>query len=145
MPGESQGQRSLAGCSPWGHKELERLSEHTHTLLRSSDSFSQVRARWVGQLNFASKTKFPPCHPLRDTAPGCSACGLAPAASSTQVVRMMESQAWPPPLSITLYVSAASVGRVPFTAWEAHQLHDFSCSSLHPGDLTRSLACGHSI
>ena len=29
LPGESQGQRSLAGCSPWGHKEsdtTERLS-----------------------------------------------------------------------------------------------------------------------
>ena len=22
MPGKSHGQRSLAGCSPWGHKEL---------------------------------------------------------------------------------------------------------------------------
>ena len=22
LPGESHGQRSLAGCSPWGHKEL---------------------------------------------------------------------------------------------------------------------------
>ena len=24
LPGESHGQRSLAGCSPWGHKELDR-------------------------------------------------------------------------------------------------------------------------
>ena len=34
MPGESHGQRSLVGCSTWGHKELrttERLSIHTHT------------------------------------------------------------------------------------------------------------------
>ena len=23
LPGESQGQRSLAGCSPWGHTELD--------------------------------------------------------------------------------------------------------------------------
>ena len=23
LPGESHGQRSLAGCSPWGHKELD--------------------------------------------------------------------------------------------------------------------------
>ena len=32
IPGKSQGQRSLAGCSPWGHKELdttERLSTST--------------------------------------------------------------------------------------------------------------------
>ena len=24
LPGKSHGQRSLAGCSPWGHKELDR-------------------------------------------------------------------------------------------------------------------------
>ena len=32
LPGKSHGQRSLAECSPWGHKELdttERLSTHT--------------------------------------------------------------------------------------------------------------------
>ena len=31
LPGESHGQRSLGGCSPWGHKELdttERLPFH---------------------------------------------------------------------------------------------------------------------
>ena len=34
LPGESHGQRSLVGCSPWGHREsemTERLSMHTHT------------------------------------------------------------------------------------------------------------------
>ena len=34
LPGKSHGQRSLAGYSPWGRKELdttERLSTHTHT------------------------------------------------------------------------------------------------------------------
>ena len=34
LAGESQGQRSLAGYSPWGHKELhtiERLSTAQHT------------------------------------------------------------------------------------------------------------------
>ena len=31
LPGESHGQRSLEGCSPWGHKELdttEQLTKH---------------------------------------------------------------------------------------------------------------------
>ena len=27
LPGESHGQRSLVGCSPWGHKELD-TTEH---------------------------------------------------------------------------------------------------------------------
>ena len=29
LPGESYGQRSLAGCSPWGRKESEG-TEHAH-------------------------------------------------------------------------------------------------------------------
>ena len=35
LPGESHGQRSLAGYSPWGHKELdttEPLTQHTLAL-----------------------------------------------------------------------------------------------------------------
>ena len=30
LPGESHGQRSLVGYSPWGHKELD-MTEFTHT------------------------------------------------------------------------------------------------------------------
>ena len=39
LPGKSHGQRSLAGCSPWGHKEsdtTEQLCRHTHTHLPST-------------------------------------------------------------------------------------------------------------
>ena len=35
LPGESHGQRSLVGYSPWGHTESD-TTEHTHTTLRSS-------------------------------------------------------------------------------------------------------------
>ena len=33
LPGESRGQRNLAGYSPWGHKELDttEATQHTHT------------------------------------------------------------------------------------------------------------------
>ena len=33
LPGESYGQRSLAGCSPWGCKEsdMTEATSHTHT------------------------------------------------------------------------------------------------------------------
>ena len=31
LPGESHGQRSLAGYSPWGRKESD-LSEYTHSI-----------------------------------------------------------------------------------------------------------------
>ena len=30
LPGKSHGQRSLAGCSPWGHKGPD-MTKHTHT------------------------------------------------------------------------------------------------------------------
>ena len=29
LPGEFHGQRSLAGCSPWGHKELDTTEQLT--------------------------------------------------------------------------------------------------------------------
>ena len=33
LPGESHGQRSLSGCSPWGHKELDMTEQlHFHFL-----------------------------------------------------------------------------------------------------------------
>ena len=31
LPGESHGQRGLAGCSPWGHKELDMTEVTWHT------------------------------------------------------------------------------------------------------------------
>src|SRR5574341_718983 len=31
LPGESHGQRSLVGCSPWGRKELGTTEQLTHT------------------------------------------------------------------------------------------------------------------
>ena len=36
LPGESHGQRSLAGYSPWGHKELD-MTEHSWTLSTFTD------------------------------------------------------------------------------------------------------------
>ena len=42
-PGESHGQRSLVGYSPWGHKELdttEQLSTHLYTHTQSDITLS---------------------------------------------------------------------------------------------------------
>ena len=36
LPGESQGQRTLAGASPWGHKSWTQLSNETTTSSRRS-------------------------------------------------------------------------------------------------------------
>ena len=41
LPGESHGQRSLVGYSPWGHKELDTTEQaHTHTHIRITESFA---------------------------------------------------------------------------------------------------------
>ena len=37
LPGESHGQRSLAGCSPWGHKELDTTKRLTLSLSQITD------------------------------------------------------------------------------------------------------------
>ena len=39
LPGKSQGQRSLAGYSPWGCKELDMTEHLTHTGIILSISF----------------------------------------------------------------------------------------------------------
>ena len=45
LPGESHGQRSLAGYSPWGHKELD-TTERLHFHL----PYAKMRASLVAQL-----------------------------------------------------------------------------------------------
>ena len=39
LPGESHGQRSLAGYSPWGHKELN-TTEQLHTVQQDEGMFN---------------------------------------------------------------------------------------------------------
>ena len=45
LPGESNGQRSLVGCSPWGRKELdttESLNHYHHAVGRGFYSHAEV-------------------------------------------------------------------------------------------------------
>ena len=47
LPGKSHGQRSLVGCSPWGHEEsdtTERLHFHFHALEKEMATHSCVLA-----------------------------------------------------------------------------------------------------
>ena len=53
LPGKSRGQRSLAGCRLWGHKELDmtqRLSLHAHifSLYRWKRSLFYLNKRFLG-------------------------------------------------------------------------------------------------
>ena len=42
LPGESHDQRSLVGCSSWGHKELDTTEGQTNTELNMGPGFSQT-------------------------------------------------------------------------------------------------------
>ena len=49
LPGKSHGWRSLVGCSPWGHKESDRLNDftftfHFHALEKEMATHSSVLA-----------------------------------------------------------------------------------------------------
>ena len=37
LPGESHGQRGLAGYSPWGHKESDMTERNAHNCLNPTD------------------------------------------------------------------------------------------------------------
>ena len=45
LPGKSHGQRSLVGCSPWGHKESDTTEHlHFHALEKAVATHSSVLA-----------------------------------------------------------------------------------------------------
>ena len=57
LPGEFHGHRSLAGYSPWGHKELDTTRQLTHTVAASpaSSSVSSLKCCHRGLLSCAPR------------------------------------------------------------------------------------------
>ena len=49
LPGESHGQRSMVGCSPWGHKESD-TTERLH--FTSLSAIGMVSSAYLGLLIF---------------------------------------------------------------------------------------------
>ena len=59
LPGESLGQRSLAGYSPWGHKELDRTKATEHTRIQNRKSGMPNLGKALGTfLEQVSKVSF---------------------------------------------------------------------------------------
>ena len=48
FPGESHGQRNLAGCSPWGHKESD-MTEATEHMHKQRERMKEGRGREEGR------------------------------------------------------------------------------------------------
>ena len=60
LPGKSHGQRSLAGYSPWGLKELDMIEQLTHTALKTDLKIiilSEVRYRQISGYHFYVKLR----------------------------------------------------------------------------------------
>ena len=55
FPREFQGQRSLAGCSPWGHKESDTTEQlthiHTQEIYRNDNKYPPLGSRGVAVLS----------------------------------------------------------------------------------------------
>ena len=45
LPGESHGQRSLVGCSLWGHKESDKTEQPTLSLQRQQNHMKNYRKK----------------------------------------------------------------------------------------------------
>ena len=58
LSGDSQGQRSLVGCNPWGHKESDTAAQLTHTLIMC---VCEGEAAGLGTSGWESKRKTTGC------------------------------------------------------------------------------------
>ena len=67
LPGEVHGQRSLASCSPWGCKELDRTEQLANTHIRTTTV--RIDSQWelaIGS-QWKSLSNFPAAQPLATT------------------------------------------------------------------------------
>ena len=47
LPGESHGQRSLAGCSPWGHEESDTTEQLTFSFFHFMQNSSRLKRTFI--------------------------------------------------------------------------------------------------
>ena len=52
LPGESQGQRSLAGYSPWSHKSRTQLNDYTTLVAQMVKRLPTMQETWVQSLGW---------------------------------------------------------------------------------------------
>ena len=63
-----RGQRSLAGCSPWGWRELE-ITEHTHTHTHTGLRFWAISSEF-SSVNLVAQSYLTLCNPMDCSMPG---------------------------------------------------------------------------
>ena len=127
LPGKSHGQRSLAGCSSWGHKESDTAEQLTHSdpdLPQTGRYFMQI---WEGDwpegilclrrvcicpvLCMCTQSCPTLCDPVDCSPPGSSVHGISQA-------RILEWVAFPFPVDLpNLEICVSYIGR-----WVLYQL-----------------------
>ena len=101
LPGESDGQRNLAGYSPWGHKELDTAEHACTALLRLQQPSQNSRALQMPTLPSAfplvSVHRDPHCVPDRN---------LQPRSTLAVALRPFSNHACPPDFIVSLMQTA---------------------------------------
>ena len=98
LPGKSHGQRSLAGYSPLGHKELD-MTEHEHIsvycfkeseLYSKSNGENEVISKRISSVQFSSVAQSCPtlCDPMNRSTPGLPVHHQLPEFTQTHVHRV---------------------------------------------------------
>ena len=132
-PGESRGQRSLVGCSPWGCKELdmtERLSMHSLTHARMACEILVLRPGISP-------------HPLRGTPRGVTAQAIPGLSHPEQVFRETR---WQEALPAALGPPQGQVSGLPRAwPWTEWALAAWELSELAAGSCQRGLKTGRPV
>ena len=126
LPGESHGQRNLAGYSLWGHKESD-TAEHAH-----SHAPGRVLGYTSGSLlQFTSVAQSCPalCDPMGCSPPGSSVLGILQA-RLLEWVAVPSSSRSSQPWNQTHISSVSCIGRRHFTT--SSHLESLSCLKKHP-------------
>ena len=87
LPGESHGQRSLAGYSSWGRKELDMTEHMSHT---HREKLKDYKYNWTNVCAKQLQSCWSLCDPVDCSPPGSSVPGILQA-------RILEWVAMPPP------------------------------------------------
>ena len=142
LPGEFHGQRSLAGYSPWGHKELNRFTSARTSYLKSSSITSILKSLNRHCKFYKSKTK-PPSQESPQTS---SSWGLAHLVHGSSIFPMPRPRPCchlphSPPLTPHVHSTSES-------CWTHHQRrptvsHHLHCH--HPGPHYKHLPPGYGI
>ena len=147
LPGESQGQRSLVGCCPWGHKESDAAAR-THFLFLYStppchsnynSSFSSLlrSLHWIPNyyLSLCAQSCLTLCGPMDGSSPSSSVHGILQA-RALEWVAISFSRGFSQSRDWTCVSCLSCIGR-----WVLYWLHPLEALIMAPKNDLYCLLC----